>query len=91
MFARLAGGSVTWSDGASEAVDAIILATGYRTDLGYLAGTGALDADGQPLHDRGTSTVVPGLGFVGLEHQRSIASATVRGVGEDARKVLASA
>jgi putative flavoprotein involved in K+ transport len=34
------------------------------------------------------SSTVPGLGFVGLERQRSFASATLRGVGRDAVHVL---
>lgn len=66
----------------------MILATGYLPHLGYLAATGALAADGRPLHRRGVSTTVSGLGYVGLEYQRSIASATVRGVGRDAEHVV---
>jgi putative flavoprotein involved in K+ transport len=88
MFERLAGDAVHWADGRREAVDAIILATGYRPDLRCLAGTRALDAARRPLHRRGISTTVPGLGYVGLEHQRSFSSATVRGVGSDARFVV---
>jgi putative flavoprotein involved in K+ transport len=41
--------------------------------------------------DRGTlrvSTTMPGLAYVGLEHQRSFASATLRGVGRDVAYVL---
>jgi putative flavoprotein involved in K+ transport len=78
-----------WADGERETVDAIILATGYRANVAYLADLGALDADGDPLHDGGVSTTVPGLGYVGLGFQRSFASATVRGVGRDAAHVLA--
>jgi putative flavoprotein involved in K+ transport len=87
MFSRLDGDHVVWGDGSRERVDAVILATGYRPNLGYLAGTGALDADGRPLHRAGVSSTVPGLGYVGLDYQRSIASATVRGVGRDAQHV----
>lgn len=89
MFDRLDGSAVVWTDGTREPVDTVILATGYLPDLGYLATTGALDADGRPLHRGGVSTTVPGLGYVGLETQRAIASATLRGVGRDARHVLA--
>jgi putative flavoprotein involved in K+ transport len=88
MFERIDGSHVRWADGRSEAADAIILATGYRPDLSYLAGTGALDEDGVPLHRAGLSTAVSGLGFVGIDHQRSFSSATVRGVGADARRVI---
>ncbi|MDW5328401.1 NAD(P)/FAD-dependent oxidoreductase [Plantactinospora sp. KLBMP9567] len=88
MFTRLDGDSVVWADGARERVDLLILATGFRPDLAYLAGTSAVDGQGRPLHVRGVSTAVPGLGYVGLEHQRSFASATLRGVGRDAGYVL---
>ncbi|MEV0900810.1 NAD(P)/FAD-dependent oxidoreductase [Actinoplanes sp. NPDC049802] len=88
MFERLDGDRVVWSDGASERVDVVLLATGYRPDLPYLADSGGLDAHGRPAHAGGLSTTVPGLGFVGLERQRSLASATLRGVGRDAVHVL---
>jgi len=88
MFTRLDGDKVTWADGTVERVDALLLATGYRPALDYLAPTGALDAQGHPLHRGGISNSVPGLGYVGLEFQRSFSSATLRGVGRDARHVL---
>ncbi|GAA1072803.1 flavin-containing monooxygenase [Nocardiopsis metallicus] len=88
MFTRLEGTKVTWSDGTVEQVDSLVLATGYRPALDYLAPTGALDAQGGPIHRGGISSTVPGLGYVGLEFQRSFSSATLRGVGRDARHVL---
>jgi putative flavoprotein involved in K+ transport len=88
MFARLDKHGVIWADGRRERIDAVILATGYRPDLGYLQGTGALDGAGRPVHRDGVATTVPGLGYVGLDYQRSIASATVRGVGRDAARVV---
>jgi putative flavoprotein involved in K+ transport len=88
MFTGLDGDAVRWSDGTGEHVDAVILATGYRPGLDYLAVTGALGGDDRPLHRRGISTTVPGLGYVGLPHQRSIASATLRGAGPDAEHVI---
>jgi putative flavoprotein involved in K+ transport len=69
-------------------VDAIVLATGYRPDLDYLRPLGALDAEGWPLHRGGVSSTHPGLGYFGLEWQRSLSSATLRGVGRDARHVI---
>ena len=90
LFDHLDEDGVVWSDGTREQLDAVILATGYRPDLRYLEGTGALSEDGAPLHRAGVSTTVPGLGYVGIEHQRSIASATIRGVGRDARRVIAA-
>ncbi|WP_106400825.1 flavin-containing monooxygenase [Actinocorallia populi] len=88
MFTRLDGDQVFWSDGTRERIDTVLLATGYRPGVDYLSGTGALDDDGRPLHRGGVSSACPGLGFVGLEWQRSFASATLRGVGPDARHVL---
>ena len=90
MFTELDGDGVRWSDGACEPVDAVILATGYRPGLDYLSAIGALDGEDRPLHRRGISTTVPGLGYVGLPHQRSIASATLRGAGPDAEHVIAA-
>ncbi|MDA8368403.1 MAG: NAD(P)-binding domain-containing protein [Nocardiopsaceae bacterium] len=88
MFTRLDGDQVLWSDGTREHVDVVLLATGFRPGLEYLAPLGALDGDGQPRHRGGVSVTHPGLGFVGLEWQRSFASATLRGVAADARHVL---
>jgi putative flavoprotein involved in K+ transport len=88
MFERFHAHGVVWADGATERVDAVIFATGYRPNLGYLAPLGALDAEGQALHRNGVSLTVPGLGFVGLTNQRTFASATLRGVGADAAIVV---
>jgi putative flavoprotein involved in K+ transport len=81
MFIAVDGDTVTWPDGTREHVDTILLATGYRPALSYL------DSSEQGYR-KGISTVHPGLGFVGLEWQRSFASATLRGVGRDARYVV---
>lgn len=88
MFDHVDGGEVVWADGSREQLDAVILATGFRPHVSYLAGTGALDGVGEPLHRAGISTTVPGLGYVGLAFQRSFSSATIRGVGRDAAHVL---
>jgi putative flavoprotein involved in K+ transport len=82
LFTRIDGDCLLWTDGTRERVDALILATGYQPDLAYLGITGP------PAHRGGVSTTMPGLGFVGLERQRSFASATLRGVGRDANQVL---
>jgi len=87
MFDRLTPDGVVWADGTAEPVEAVILATGYRPDVDYLAGLGALNADGWPIHCRGRSLTVPRLGYVGLPGQTGPASATVRGSGHDARRI----
>lgn len=81
MFTTIDADTVTWPDGTREHVDTILLATGYRPALSYLD-------PAERGHLKGISTVHPGLGFVGLEWQRSFASATLRGVGRDARHVV---
>ena len=89
MFSALDRDAVVWSEYERERVDAIILATGYRPSLDYLRELGALDPSGGPLHVGGISTTHLGLVYVGLEHQRSFASNTLRGVSADAAAVVA--
>jgi hypothetical protein len=88
MFDRFTPEGVLWSDGQHEAVDTVIFATGYRPNLPYLAGLGVLDEAGGVRQREGASITVPGLYFVGLPRQRSTASATLRGVGPDAKVVV---
>ncbi|RPF20928.1 flavin-containing monooxygenase [Myceligenerans xiligouense] len=88
MFTAVDGSTVTWPDGGTDEVDTILLATGFRPGTSYLGGLGALDATGRPRQRHGLSTTHPGLGYVGLEWQRSFSSASIRGVGRDARYVV---
>lgn len=88
MFAALDTHAAIWADGTRDPVDAVILATGYRPSLDYLADLGALDDHGHPRHSGGISTTHPGLVYLGLEFQRSFASNTLRGVGTDAAYVI---
>ncbi|MFJ6992667.1 flavin-containing monooxygenase [Streptomyces sp. NPDC003090] len=88
LFTDADGAGIVWPDGEREAVDVILLATGYRPDLPYLAPLrGALDGDGNPRHREGVAVAVPGLAFVGLEWQRGLASNSLRGVGRDAERI----
>jgi putative flavoprotein involved in K+ transport len=89
MFTALDRDDVVWDENQREQVDAIILATGYRPSLDYLEDLGALDPFGAPLHTAGVSTTHLGLVYLGLEHQRSFASNTLRGVSGDAAAVAA--
>jgi putative flavoprotein involved in K+ transport len=79
---------VQWTDGTIEAFDTVIFATGFRPNLSYLHSLGALDEYGSAFHSGGFSTTVAGLYYVGISGQRSFASATLRGVGEDAGYVV---
>jgi putative flavoprotein involved in K+ transport len=90
VFSRFTEEGVVWDDG-EEAVDAVVLATGYRPNLDYLRPLGILREDGRPDQRGGVSRAVPGLYFVGLPFQTSFASATLRGVGSDAELVVARA
>jgi len=87
MFTAMDGEAVIWSDGEREAVDTVLFATGYRPHLDYLDTLGALTG-GLPRHSGGISTTHPGLGYVGLEFQRSYASNTLRGVNRDAEYIV---
>ncbi|GAA0661912.1 ArsO family NAD(P)H-dependent flavin-containing monooxygenase [Streptomyces thermocarboxydovorans] len=88
LFTSANGTKLVWPDGQREEVDAIVLATGYRPHLPYLARLdGALDAEGNPRHREGLATGVRGLAFVGLEWQRSLSSNSLRGVGRDAERI----
>ncbi|WP_072814637.1 flavin-containing monooxygenase [Rhodococcus zopfii] len=88
MFTGLDGRTALWPDGTTTEVDTIILATGYTPHLPYLADLGALTDTGLPHHRKGVSTTHQGLGYVGLEWQRSLSSASLRGVGRDARYLV---
>jgi putative flavoprotein involved in K+ transport len=83
MFTRFDRDGVVWPDGTTEPVDTVLFATGYRPSVDYLQPLGALQ-DGMPLHTGGLSTTHRGLGYVGLEFQRSFASNTLRGAHRDA-------
>lgn len=90
LFTALDHDEVVWADGSREHVDAVVLATGYRPALDYLGDLAGLDGRGIPRHRGGISQTRPGLGYVGLELQRSFASNTLRGVHRDAAHVAAA-
>lgn len=87
MFRSFNERGVVWADGELEAIDAVIFATGFRDSPPYLTETSALDEQGRILQREGKSRTMPGLYFVGLRGARSLSSATLRGVGNDARAV----
>lgn len=68
---RLAGDTVWFRDGASDTVDAIILATGYRPRVEDIVGdvTGLLDRNGAPTPVIGTG-LREGLFFTGFDNYR---------------------
>ena len=66
-------------------VGAVIFTTGFRPDYtSWVAAFNAFDEAGFPIQIDGSSTVVPGLHFMGVHFQRKRKSATLFGVAEDA-------
>lgn len=89
LFLRFTPDGVIWPDGCHEQIDTVLFATGYEPNVGFLADLGVVDADGQPQQRAGIGKLA-GLYFVGLSGQRSLASATLRGVGADAQYVISN-
>jgi putative flavoprotein involved in K+ transport len=77
------GRRVSFADGKSAEVDAVLWATGYRDDTDWVTISEAKDAQGNFLHHRGVSPV-PNLYFIGRSWQWTRGSALFAGVGEDA-------
>jgi putative flavoprotein involved in K+ transport len=80
------GRAVTFAGGSTADVAAVVWATGFRPDHGWLDVPGAVEA-GRPVHEQGISPV-PGLFFLGLPWQRTRGSALLGFVGEDAARLV---
>jgi putative flavoprotein involved in K+ transport len=78
-----AGRTLRFADGTEQETDAVIWATGYRSDYSWIRLPAAFDSDGHPRHRRGV-TDVGGLYFVGLAWQHTRGSALLGWVGDDA-------
>jgi putative flavoprotein involved in K+ transport len=78
----VSGGAVTFEDGRELNVDAVIWATGYRYEFGWID-LPVFDQNGAVLHHRGV-TDVPGLFFLGLTWQLTRGSALLGWVKDDA-------
>ena len=65
-----------------EGIAAVVWATGYRYDYGWLH-LPVLDEQGRPIQQRGV-TSVPGLYFLGLHWMHTFKSGLLSGVGADA-------
>ena len=77
-----AGRTVSFAGGSELEVDAVIWATGYRSDYSWID-VPVLDPLGLPSHRRGV-TEVAGLYFLGLSWQYTRGSALIGWVGDDA-------
>jgi len=69
-------------DIGTEAIGAVVWATGYGLDFGWID-VPVLDAGGEPVHAGGI-TAVPGLYFLGLQWLSRMNSSFLSGVGDDA-------
>ena len=73
---------LTHLDLAAEGISAVIWATGYGVDFGWID-LPVLDARGEAIHRNGISAV-PGLYFLGLQWLSKMNSSFLSGVGDDA-------
>jgi putative flavoprotein involved in K+ transport len=74
--------TLSFADGSELDVDAVIWATGYRSDYSWIQPS-VLGPDGRVQHRRGV-TDVPGLYFLGLTWQHTRGSALIGWVEDDA-------
>ncbi|MGN8026294.1 flavin-containing monooxygenase [Microbacterium sp. 22242] len=87
---RVAGvddGLPVLEDGERLRPATVVWCTGSRPILDWIDLPGFEDENGI-RHERGLSTTVPGLAFMGLPFQYSIASPTLMGMGRDAEYVV---
>jgi putative flavoprotein involved in K+ transport len=81
------GRTITFADGSALDVDAVIWATGFRSDYSWIEPS-VLGSDGRVRHRRGV-TDEPGLYFLGLSWQHTRGSALVGWVKDDAEFIAA--
>ena len=79
------GRTIGFADGSELDVDAVIWATGYRSDYSWVEPP-VIGPDGRVQHRRGV-TEVPGLYFLGLSWQHTRGSALIGWVKDDAEFV----
>jgi len=79
------GRTVAFADGTELDVDAVIWATGYRSDYSWIEPE-LLGADGAPGHRRGVADAA-GLYFLGLSWQHTRGSALLGWVKDDAEYI----
>jgi putative flavoprotein involved in K+ transport len=74
------------ADGRILDVAAVVWATGFRLDFGWIE-LPIFDDGGYPMHHRGVVDTAPGLYFLGLPFQYTPTSEHVGGVGKDAQYI----
>ncbi|RZS64589.1 putative flavoprotein involved in K+ transport [Agromyces ramosus] len=87
---RVEAGRPLAADGTAVDAATVVWCTGSRPDLGWIDIAGVVGDDGLPTEHRGLATGCPGLAFVGMPFQYSVASSTLVGMDRDAAYVLES-
>jgi putative flavoprotein involved in K+ transport len=82
----VAGGKPKLEDGRILDVDAVVWATGFGPDFGWIE-LPIFGKDSYPVHHRGVAEREAGLYFLALPFQHTLTSALIGGVGVDARYV----
>jgi putative flavoprotein involved in K+ transport len=77
------GRTVRFADGRALQAEAIVWATGFRSDYSWIRVPDAVDERGTPVHRRGV-TPAPGLYFLGMHNQYSRGSSLIGFVQHDA-------
>jgi putative flavoprotein involved in K+ transport len=80
---NLVGRRAVFDDGSEQDIDAIVWATGYRSDFSWIEIPTIKNADGTIVHRRGV-TDASGLFFIGLPWQHTRGSALIGFVKDDA-------
>ena len=80
------GGRPVLEDGTVVDAQNVVWCTGFAPGFDWLL-MPILDERGEPRHERGIVSGVPGLYFVGLHFLTSMSSAMVHGVGRDAERI----
>jgi putative flavoprotein involved in K+ transport len=87
LFTSLTTDSLQWSNETLQ-IDSMLLATGFKAIPHYIQALLAQHSTTHLWQKQGVAQSIKGLYVVGMPWQRSHASATIRGVGEDARFVV---
>jgi len=74
-------------EGRTLDVQNVIWCTGYEPGFSWID-LPVFEPNGDPLHERGIVSRVPGLFFVGLHYLYSMTSATIIGVSRDAKRIV---
>jgi putative flavoprotein involved in K+ transport len=82
-LARVVGRRALFDDGSEQDIDAIVWATGYRSDFSWIDIPTIKDESGGIIHRRGV-TDDPGVLFIGLTWQHTRGSALIGFVNDDA-------